>query len=203
MIIEYDPSRSNAFYFAMIQTIIPRPIAWVLSKNPNGSHNVAPFSFFNGVTSEPPIIMISVGWKDDATRKDTWVNIEERNDFVVHIAPVEQATFVVATSVTLPLDQSEIDYAHLTTIPVEGMPLPRLEGPKVAFFCQKYKIIEVGTEQQGLILGEIKKIWIDDSAVSKKGDRVRIDPKVINPLARLGGKEYSQLGDIFSVDRPK
>lgn len=203
MIIDYEPSQSEAFYHVMIQAIVPRPIAWVLSRNPNGSFNVAPFSFFSGVASEPPIIMLSVGWKDDVTRKDTWVNIDERKDFVVHIPSAEMGENVVATSAALPFNESELDQAKLLTVPVEGMSLPRLAGPKVAMFCEKHKIIEVGEEKQGMILGEIKKIWLDENVTATQKDRLLIDPKKLNPLSRLGGKDYSTLGPIFPINRPK
>lgn len=191
------------FYKVMLQAIIPRPIAWVLSKNSNGTFNVAPFSFFNGVASEPPLLMIAVGMKDEQTRKDTWVNAAERPEFVVHIPPAEMAEAMVATSKSLPHDESEIDFAKLETVPVEGESLPRLKGPRVAMFCRTHQIIEVGTERIGLILGEIKKIWADDEIVRIEGTRTLLDPKKIDPVARLGGLGYSLLGDIKNVARPK
>jgi flavin reductase (DIM6/NTAB) family NADH-FMN oxidoreductase RutF len=203
MLFNSDEISSTAFYHIMAQAIIPRPIAWVLSRNPNGTFNVAPFSFFNGVASEPPIIMLSVGWKDDTTRKDTWINIEERDYFVVHIPPVELSAPVVATSAPLLFNSSEIEHANLTTTHVDGWPLVRIIGPKVAMLCHKYKIIELGEDKQGLILGEIKSIWADDGIVTKKDDRFILDPQKISPLARLGGNAYSTLGNVFDIKRPK
>jgi flavin reductase (DIM6/NTAB) family NADH-FMN oxidoreductase RutF len=198
MIFHQADFSPDAFYALMIQTIIPRPIAWVLTRNSNNTYNVAPFSFFNGVASEPPLLMISVGWKDDITRKDTWVNIEERDHFVVHIPPVEMARSVVATSKALPFNQSEMDFAKLKTVPVEGEELPRLKGPKAALFCRKHMIMEVGTERQGLILGEIRKIWMDEKAIQTKDGRTYFNPKKINPLSRLGS-----LGRVINIKRPK
>lgn len=203
MLVDAKKMGFDAFYGLMVQAIIPRPIAWVLSENADHSFNVAPFSFFNGVSSEPPLIMISVGWKDDKTRKDTWVNIDARDAFVVHLPPVESARAVVATSATLPPGRSEIDLAGLKTVAVDGMRLPRLEGPKAAFFCRKHKIIEVGDERQGLILGEIAHLWLDDGVVSVRDGRATVDVKGLDPLARLGGKGYAGLGPVFEIVRPK
>jgi len=191
------------FYKLLLQAIIPRPIAWVLTQNPNGSFNIAPFSFFNGVASEPPILMISVGWKDETTRKDTWVNIEREGHFVVHIPPAAMAEAMVTTSKTLPHGESELESAGLSTLPVEGQALPRLVGPKVAMFCHRHKILEIGEERIGLILGEVDSIWVEESAVRQEEARTVFDSRVINPLTRLGGLEYGLLGEIKHLRRPR
>jgi len=186
----------------MIQLVIPRPIAWVLSDNGNGTYNLAPFSFFNAITSNPPILMLSVGWKDEATRKDTWVNISERKNFVVHIPSGEQVHDVSNSSSVLPHGASEIDKLNIRLENVEGWPLPRIKGAKAAFLCEKYAIHEIGEDPQGLILGKINRILIDDNAVSQDKGRTLIDPFKLNPLARLGGNQYSLLGEILTVPRP-
>lgn len=202
MLIESTQLSPDQMYFLLIQTVIPRPIAWVLSDN-GGSYNLAPFSFFNAITSEPPILMISAGWKDDSVRKDTWVNIQERSDFVVHIPSAEHARDVVATSLTLPHGESELARLNLTTAKVDGFRLPRIVGPKIAFFCERYKIIEVGTAPQALILGEVKKVWMDDTIVMMHNNRLKVDPAKLDPLARLGGASYSLLGEMFDIKRPE
>src|SRR5271154_3578615 len=120
MRIDCNQYSTDQIYFLMIQLVIPRPIAWVLSDNGNGTYNLAPFSFFNAITSNPPILMLSVSWKDEALRKDTWVNISERNHFVVHIPSVEQIHEVSATSSVLPHGVSEIDKFHIPLEHIEG-----------------------------------------------------------------------------------
>jgi flavin reductase (DIM6/NTAB) family NADH-FMN oxidoreductase RutF len=202
MLFEQKDYSPEAFYYLMLQSIIPRPIAWVLSLNSDGSHNVAPFSFFNGIAGEPPLIMIAIAWKDHATRKDTWVNIDERNDFVVHIPPSALAAQMVATSKNLPANESELSLANLQTVSVEGQKLPRLQGPKLAMFCSKHSITEVGTERIGLVMGEIKTIWVDDSAVTFDRKRALFDPVVLDPVSRLGAQHYSLLGKLLDFRRP-
>ena len=203
MRIDFAQLEPSQAYFAMIQAIVPRPIAWVLSDNGNGTHNLAPFSFFTGVTSTPPLLLISVGHKADGSRKDTWVNIDERRDFVVHIAPRELAEPLVATAASLPHGESEVSAAGLKTEPVEGFSLPRVVGPRVAMCCSKHAIHEVGDGPQALILGQVRLMWVDDSIVENRDRRIMIDPQGIDPLARLGGNEYASLGKLFSVKRPK
>ena len=202
MLVNCDQYTPDQLYFLLIQLVIPRPIAWVLSDNGNDTYNLAPFSFFNAITSHPPVLMLSVGWKDDTTRKDTWINISERNNFVVHIPSVEQVHDVSNTSAVLPHGVSEVDKFDILTENIEAWPLPKLKGAKIAFLCEKYAIHEIGKDQQGLILGKINSILIDDEAVSQDKGRIIIDPAKINPLARLGGNHYAQLGDILTVQRP-
>jgi len=201
MIVHSGAVSSNTFYAVMLQAIIPRPIAWVLTRNPDDSYNVAPFSFYNGVSAEPPVLMISVGWKDEGVRKDTWTNILERNDFVVHVPPADMATEMVATSAPLAHGVSELEHAGLGTVPVDGEALPRLDGPRAAFFCTRREIVEVG--EQALILGTVRKIWLDDGAARAEGGRVIVDPVALAPLTRLGGKWYGDLGRLFEMELPK
>jgi flavin reductase (DIM6/NTAB) family NADH-FMN oxidoreductase RutF len=146
--------------------------------------------------------MISVGRKPDGSKKDTWVNIEERGDFVVHIPPGPMAKEMVATAATLPHGESEVTRLGLATVAEPGFRLPRLAGPKAAMFCERHQIVEVGDGPQGLILGEIKALFIDDAAGKWRDHRLIIDPKQVDPVARLGGEAYALLGDLLTIARP-
>ena len=193
----------NQVYGAMIQTIIPRPIAWVLSDNGNNSHNLAPFSYFNGVAGDPPLISISIGQKQKGVKKDTWVNIEERSNFVINIASPALAESVTASAASLPFGESEIDAGNIKTTSVENWPLPRVQDCNLAFYCTKHQIIEIGNAPQGLVIGEIKEIYVRDDLLQEKDGRMFIDPKQVDPLGRLGGISYGTLGEAFAVKRPK
>ncbi len=203
MLVNCLQQSSSKNYYTLTQTVIPRPIAWVLSNNGNGTFNLAPFSFFNVVSSDPAILMLSVGWKDEQTRKDTWVNIDARDHFVVHIPSVEHLVPMVASSATLAHGVSEVDQLGLSLEKVDGQPMPKLKGPKVAFFCEKYRIEEIGKDRQGMILGRINSIWIDDSVVKTNNGKTIIDPKAIDPLARLGGSNYAGLSELIIKQRPE
>ncbi len=198
MLIDSAAFGADKIYHLLIQTVVPRPIAWVISDNGNGAYNLAPFSFFNAVASNPPILMISVGHKDDDSRKDTWVNIEARHDFVVHVPSGEHLPMVAASAEGLPHGHSEIDHLQLPLEKVEGQHLPRLKGPKVALFCTKYAIYEIGEDPQALILGKINHIWIDDSIITQTDGRWIINYAGLDPLARLGGSAYALLGQKLS-----
>ena len=202
MYVDCSELSRRQIYRLMIQSIIPRPIAWVLSDNGKGSHNLAPFSYFNGIASDPPTIMISVGKKRDGSKKDTWVNIEARREFVVHITEVDLAKEVTETAASLAHGESELDRVRLKTTPFEGFRLPRVARAKVAFACQRHRIVEIGRGPQGVIFGEILKVFISDEIATRGQDELRIDPRKLAPLARLGGNDYSVLGEILTIERP-
>ncbi len=203
MYIDLTELAPNQVYFTMIQTVIPRPIAWVLSENASGTYNLAPFSYFNAVCSDPPLLMISVGKKPDGSFKDTRINIEQRRDFVVHIANVELLGALNESSATLPAETSEVDLLGLSTVPFEGSRLPRVAGCRVAFACQCHDIHEIGAVPQSLILGRVNRVYVDDAVLDKdaKG-RTKIRADLVDPLARLGADEYAALGEIRRLRRP-
>ncbi|MCZ6675438.1 MAG: flavin reductase family protein [Verrucomicrobia bacterium] len=203
MLLNFENLSVNAVYYTMIQTIVPRPIAWVLSEHDNGAHNLAPFSYFNGVSSNPPIVSISVGRKDNGSQKDTWHNIEQRSNFVIHIPHRELAEQVTASAASLDAGESEIDLIRMETTSTEGWPLPRLSEARIALLCERFAIHALGAAPQGLILGRIMSAYLDDSIASHEGKRLTISAKRLDPIARLGGNDYATLGDILTIERPK
>lgn len=192
-LINASDCSSKQMYHLMTQLIIPRPIAWVLTQNTNQTLNLAPFSYFNGISSDPPLLMLSVGKKTDGQKKDTWMNIDNSGQFVVHIASTDLIKPVSETSEALDYGQSEIEKNNIRTTPVENWPLPRIESAKAAFLCTKYKIIEIGSKPQALILGEIKSIWLDDAILEIKDEHFLVDAASLNPLSRLGKDQYGSI----------
>ncbi|MBD3641093.1 MAG: flavin reductase family protein [Marinobacter sp.] len=204
MQIDFDGMDPKEVYHILTQTIIPRPVAWVLSENPDGDYNLAPFSFFTPITSNPPLLMFSVGKKPtDGSFKDTRVNIETNRHFVVHIAHRELAEAMTETSRTLPHGESELKNVDLELTGFEGAPLPRLKDCRVALACELYEIKEIGAAPQSLIFGRINAIHVADEAITRDDkDRLRFDGSAIDPLGRLGGSEYVTFGEILKVPRP-
>lgn len=197
-------------YFAMTQVIVPRPIAWVLSDNGGqgeASLNVAPYSFFTAICSDPPILMISGGKKttgDEAGReKDTVVNIRERGHFVVHIAGTSSLDVLNASAATLNHGESEVEAFGLKTTEFKDFSLPRLTECPVALGCKLHRVEEIGNAPQILIFGEIEQMYIDDSAIKSLLPRLEVDSHKLNPLARLGGANYAGLGEPLQASRPK
>lgn len=204
MEISLNDLSPSEIYYNITQTLIPRPIAWVLSENSSGSYNLAPFSYFTAVSSSPPLIMISVGKRPDGSHKDTSFNIDKRGHFVVHIASYSQMKDLNESSASLPPEESEFEMLGMKTVPFKGFPLPRIDICPIAYGCELYEIKDIGDAPQSLIFGEIKTLYIDDGVCTKdaKG-RAKADAEKIDPLVRLGANEYSRLTDVTVLSRPK
>ena len=204
MIIPFDNLSPAKVYFTMIQTLLPRPVAWVLSENPDDSYNLAPFSYFNAICSDPPLIMLSIGLKPDGGPKDTRLNIEANKDFVIHIAHREMAPLVTQTSATLPRGESELEKAGLQTCEFPGSHLPRLTDCRVAYACKLHDLQEIGNGPQTLIFGEVTQVFIDDSVIENdaKG-RMQVMAERVDPIGRLGGGEYTTFGEKINIPRPE
>lgn len=186
-------------YHLMTQLIIPRPIAWVLTRSPAGTLNLAPFSYFNAVSSEPALIMISCGRRSDAARnlKDTARSIRETGQCVVHLASHEQMNLVEATAADLAPDQSEVETfgVSVTEVTVPGFTLPRVTEAPVALFCKRHDEHELSPSGQLIIYLQIEAAFVRDEICRKDGKgRLVVDAELFNPLARLGAGLYSNLG---------
>lgn len=203
MILELDLMSMNSVYHVLTQIIIPRPIAWILTEHEDGQYNLAPFSYFSAVCSDPPIMMISLGKKPDGSEKDTYTNVLERKNFIIHIAGEDLAESVTKSSTVLDKNQSEVDLCGLKTAHVDGFALPRVVGPKIAMSCSFYEEKSMGNSGQHLIFGLIEKVWLDDSvvAVSENG-RININATAVEPIGRLGGSEYTTFGKVLNIPRP-
>ncbi|PKH07445.1 flavin reductase family protein [Moritella sp. Urea-trap-13] len=190
-------------YHLMTQTIIPRPIAWALTDSGDENYNLAPFSYFTAVSSDPALLMISVGKKPNGDNKDTLTNILKNKQMVIHIASADQAELVTQTAATLAHGQSELANSGLTTAAFEDFPLPRLAQCDIAYGCELYEIKELGDVPQTLIFVEVKQLYISDAVVVKDDkDRMKIAADKVKPLARLGGGEYASITAPFSLQRP-
>lgn len=202
MVIDFSTLADQQAYFTITQLVVPRPIAWVLSSNPKGTFNLAPFSFFNAVGGEPPYIAIGIGRRPDGTPKDTHRNIQERPDFVVHLPSVANGQAMVQSSATLPPETSEVEAGGIALEAVEGWPLPRIRDARVALLCRREKIVPLANSTTQLILAEVTHAWIDPTAASTENGRLTIDPTKLDPLSRLGGNLYSRMGPLESYQRP-
>lgn len=204
MQIDFEGMAPQDIYHILTQTVIPRPIAWVLTENPDGNYNLAPYSFFTVVTSNPPLLMISIGRKPtDGAFKDTRVNIERGKEFVVHIGHREMAAAMTETARTLPHGESELKNVDLPLTAWEASRLPRLADCRIALACELYEIKEIGEGPQTLVFGKINGIYAADEVTTEddKG-RLRFDGAAIDPLGRLGGSEYVTFGDVVKIPRP-
>ena len=191
-------------YFTMTQTVLPRPIAWLLTENSDASYNLAPFSYFNAVCSDPPLVIVSIGKRDDGSDKDSIRNIREREEFVIHIASSDQLAPLNQSSASLPPGESEVDAGGLELTPVKGFRMPRLSDCKIAFFCERHDIQMIGSKkQQSLLFAEVREIYVaDDCAEINEQGRLKIHADAVRPLSRLGASQYASFGEILSAKRP-
>lgn len=210
MLIDLAGLSPNRVYFTLIQTLIPRPVAWVLSDNGEGSDsgdnrfNLAPFSYFNAVCSDPPLMMLSIGKKADGSLKDTRRNIVERSHFVIHIAHRELLPALNASSAELPAGVSELSAGGLAKVPFGDFSLPRLAECRVAYGCRLFQVVELGPLPQAMILGRVEQVYIDDAVVEQgEAGRFKVDARRLDPVSRLGGDEYGLLGEVVSLPRPR
>ncbi len=188
----------------MTQSVIPRPIAWVLTESAESNYNLAPFSYFTAVSSVPPLLMFSAGKKPDGTSKDTTANVLKHKKMVIHIAHQSQSKAVTDSAATLPHGESELSTTGLKTVEFDGFELPRLADCDIAFGCSLYDSQSLGDTPQTLIFAKIEQIYLNDDVVALDDkQRVKVLADKVKPLSRLGGAEYGVLGDIIQNVRPK
>jgi flavin reductase (DIM6/NTAB) family NADH-FMN oxidoreductase RutF len=188
-------------YKFLIGSIIPRPIALITSVSKDEVLNIAPFSYFNIVTSNPPIVSVSLQRKDGVL-KDTARNLLENKEAVIHVVDVENVDEANETAANLKADESELEQTNFTLEPSETVAIPSLKETKIRFEVELYKHVLVENKEEpaaDLMLLKINHYHIDD-ALYHEG---RIDPDGLGAVSRLAGHDYAEIGEIFTRVRPK
>lgn len=200
--ISIDPKENSERdnYKLLIGSIIPRPVAFVTTQCEEGIVNGAPFSYFNIVSSNPPMVSLAIQRPNNGL-KDTARNIYNHHQFVVHIVDGENVTKVNETAASLPATESEIELANLTLVQSENVSVPGVKEAKVRMECRLVQAIPLGGDEPGsdLFIGEVVLFHIDEE-IYEDG---QINPKALNAVGRLDGSNYATIGDVFSIDRPK
>jgi len=185
-----DPGASSGIYPLLGALVAPRPIGWVSTRSSSGVDNLAPHSFFQIVSTAPPIVMIST-----MGEKDTARNIRASGEFVVCGSPSHLAHQINVTGVDFEPGVSEFDVAGLTREPSTKVAPPRVAESPFALECVLHDTKDVGNAI--LILGEVVLIAVAESAY--EGEYVT--SRGVDPIARLGGSEWSELGRIVDLPR--
>lgn len=188
-------------YKFLVGSIIPRPIAFVTTLSGEHVLNGAPFSYFNIVSSNPPMISLAIQ-RSEGRQKDTAKNILDRKEFVVHIVDEQNVEMVNKTAANLPPNQSEIELANFTTVESEKISVLGVQEAKIRMECVLEHSLELGgSDSPGcdLIIGKVVQFHIENE-IYEKG---RIDPKGLGAVSRLAGTNYAKIGEIFSIERPK
>ena len=179
-------------YKILTAFVLPRPIAWVTTLGPTGVVNAAPFSFFNVFGEDPPLIMFAINKRPDGRLKDTWINIQRTNEFVVHIPDEPLALQMHNSSGDFPPNVSEPDYVGLKLAPSQDVKVPRLAAAPWAMECKTWQIINVKDERQ-LIIGEGTRFHIRDELWNPKAMRVYMEK--YHPIGRMFADRYCRTDD--------
>ncbi len=182
--------------------VCPRPIAWVSTLGADGTPNLAPFSYFNAVSADPPFVMFAPNAKAAGAAKDSYANLLTTAEFVVSLVSRAQAEQMNATSKIYALGVNEFERCGVTSAPSHTVRPPRVAGSHAAFECRVYQIIglPVGSDQREshVVIGEVTGIFIDDAVIVDG----QVSERLLDPLARLGAFNYGTLGEILAIPRP-
>ncbi len=187
-------------YKLLASVILPRPIAWVISRDSAGSLNAAPFSFFNILSADPPLVAISFSAAPDREGKDTLANIRAHNEFVINMVPEELAPEMNITATNAPRGTDETRLAGLDLAPSTLIDVPRIAASPVAFECRLFQLIEPGGSNT-IALARLLYAHVRTEAFSNP-DRLYIDPHKLRLIGRMhGAGGYCRTTDIFTIDR--
>lgn len=182
-------------YKLLTNLVVPRPIAWVTSQNSEGVINLAPFSFFNAIGSDPLYLIISIGNKDDGSLKDTAANIITSGEFVVNLVTEDLLSAMNISAANFPSDESELTAVGLHAAASKRIKVPRVEEAKASLECVLHSQQPLGIYT--LIIGQVVMFHVDDALL---GDRLHING--FAPIGRMGSPAYyCRTSDRFEVPR--
>ncbi|WP_345771994.1 flavin reductase family protein [Geodermatophilus sabuli] len=190
--VRFDPATmdSGAFYRVLNSVVVPRPIAWVCSRSADGVVNLAPHSFYTVACVDPPVVQFtSVG------RKDSLRNVEATGEFTVSLTPESLFEQVNATGTEFPPGTSEAEQCGVELEDSERVGVPRVAGSPVAVECTLHSTLRLGDST--VVFGRVQVISVWERAV--RDGRPRIEE--LRPLARLGGNEWTTIGEIKQIRR--
>jgi flavin reductase (DIM6/NTAB) family NADH-FMN oxidoreductase RutF len=201
--LHIDPAHENYvnIYKLMTGIIVPRPIAFVSTVSLDGVRNLAPFSFFTGISANPPVICFSPMVRgSDASRKDTLHNVEATREFVVNVVSEEFAHKMNATAPEFPPDVDEFEVSGLTAVASDFVRPPRVGEAKVSMECRFLQVVHVSHKPLGgsIVLGEVLRFHVQDSLFND----FKIDPDGLDAIGRMGGPTYVRTKDRFDMARP-
>lgn len=198
--MEWDPNALSigSLYSLMIRAITPRPIAWVSTLSPAGISNLAPFSYFAGVGSNPPALFISIANRPDGSKKDSLRNIEASGEWVVNVVPYGLRESMVRTADELPYECSEFAHTGLSEVPSQRVRPPGVREAPIQLECQLLEIVRIGqgASAANSVFGQIVWIRIADHVLTNEG---KLDPERVDTIGRLGGLSYCRTTDRFDL----
>ena len=201
MIIDPAEHEARNIYKLMIGSIVPRPIAFVSTVSLDGIRNLAPFSFFTGVSANPPVVLFCpVRRATDGQVKDTLHNVQATGEFVVNIVSEDFAAPMNLCSADFPPEVDEFEMSGLTPLASDLVRPPRVLESRVQMECKVLQIVEVGAGPLGasVVLGQVLRFHVADELY----EDFRIDPDKLRAIGRMGGPTYARTADRFDMPRP-
>ncbi|MDH3307956.1 MAG: flavin reductase family protein [Acidimicrobiia bacterium] len=187
-------------YKLLTGLVVPRPIGWIGTRAPDGTANLAPFSFFNAVAATPPILVFSP-MGPSHTPKDTLANVRATRVFTHNVVTEDVMEAMNLTAANLAAHEDEFEHAGLTAVPSDLIDAPRVGEARASFECRVLQILELGRPPMSgnLVVGEVIRIHIDPDLLD--GTRIRQD--ALGAVGRMAGMEYTHTTDLFSITRPR
>jgi flavin reductase (DIM6/NTAB) family NADH-FMN oxidoreductase RutF len=203
MFYETDKGNHGLPYNPLKACVVPRPIGWITTISGAGVVNLAPFSFFNLLSYDPPFVLFSAGSHEiDQGLKDTVANIQETGEFVYNMATWAQREQMNQTGFIVERTVDELAAAGLEPLASRLVRPPRVKGAPVHFECRLHQIIRLPgrnpSAEHNAVIGQVIGVHIDDEALTADG---RIDILKIRPIARLGYKDYTSVDSIFQMKK--
>ena len=186
-------------YKLLIGTVVPRPIAWVTTVCPDGVMNAAPYSFFNCLSADPPILALGIENHSDMSFKDTARNIRMTEQFTVNIVDYDSVKAMSITAIDFPPNVSELDLAAVTAVPGTKVICPRIQEAPVALECRRHTTLSFGKSRE-IILGEVLAVHIREGLVET--DRLHVNQSKLDAVGRMGGNGYATTRDYFDLQTP-
>ena len=199
MELDIEGKYADRAYTILASLVTPRPIAWVTTINPDGAVNAAPFSFFNLLGAQPPILGICPGDRNDGTPKDTARNIRDTHEFVVNLVDEDLAEAMNKTAATVAYGVDEVKLAGLTTAASSVVKAPRIAEAPASLECVEWGTLQIGENR--LIIGLIKRVHVRDALFDPETLRIRSEK--FHVVGRMASPDwYCRTRDRFEMKRP-
>jgi flavin reductase (DIM6/NTAB) family NADH-FMN oxidoreductase RutF len=192
-------------FVSLFNTIVaPRPIGWISSISATGAVNLAPFSYFNGISPAPAMVMFACNGALDRDQKDTLANIRDIPEFVVNYVSFDLRHEMNLSSSSVPRGESEFALTGLASEPCQRVRPPRVLASPANLECTVVQIVDLppigpGERQSSVVIGRVVAVHIQDAFLNSEG---RFDSTMANPLMRLGGFSYGTIGEVFDIAKP-
>ena len=187
-------------YKLLSSTVVPRPIALVTTISDEFGDNAAPYSFFNCMGEDPPVMVLGLETKrHNQALKDTTVNIRDNGQFVIHLVDEAMAQAMNICAIDFPSNISEVEEAGLTLTPSRVVRPKRIVEAPVAFECEKIALLQIGPTRN-IAIGKVVRMHVRDGLLDPV--TYYINPELYRPIGRLFGKLYSRLNDRFEMEVP-